>query len=203
MTRRKLIEQMLPSKVKNIAGMKFGMLTATQFIETTINGAWWECICECGVVKKFKVGSLTSGNSKSCGCRTKAALKAANTTHGFSRTPTHKCWRNMVMRCTNPSNKAYSHYGGRGISVCESWLTFENFLADMGPKPDGMTLDRINNNADYEPSNCKWATVKDQVRNRRMTIMYEGKPLAQIAEETGENYFTIYSRFKKHGTPYK
>lgn len=96
------------------------------------------------------------------------------TRHGLSRTPTYKCWRDMITRCTNQNNKYYSKYGGRGIKVCDSWLLFINFYRDMGLKPVNKTLDRINNNGNYEPSNCRWATVRQQNANKTPKYDYLG-----------------------------
>lgn len=89
------------------------------------------------------------------------------TTHGMSRTPLYRVWDSMVRRCTNPSHKKWRLYGGRGITICERWLKFENFYADMGETPTGLTLDRIDNTKDYEPGNCRWATYSEQNKNRR------------------------------------
>ena len=109
----------------------------------------------------------------------------------------------MVARCTNPKVAYFKHYGGRGITVCERWKDYLNFLADMGECPDGYSIERINNDLGYSPDNCKWIPKRSQARNTRNALRFEGKPLAQIAEETGIHYDTLYYRLKKHGTPFK
>lgn len=118
--------------------------------------------------------------------------------HGMSETRIHYCWMAMRSRCERPTNHAYANYGGRGIKVCERWQTFENFLADMGPMPDSMELDRINVNGDYEPGNCRWATPRDQSRNKRnnLLIEYDGRTqcLTAWAEELGIAKCTLYRR---------
>lgn len=132
------------------------------------------------------------------------ALRHGHTTHD-GESPTYSAWMAMKGRCLNPANKWYRNYGGRGITVCSRWLeSFENFLSDMGKRPDSMTLERINNDGNYEPSNCRWASRKEQARNMRTNhlIEYRGvtKPLAVWAEELGVNGFALLTRLRRGWT---
>lgn len=151
--------------VKIGAGERFGSMTVMGPAPTDKHGrAWCMCRCDCGKEKAAPAGRLRNGAVKTCGCgRAKHATK-----HGLYGTPEHKTWRSMLARCGSPGNHGWRWYGGRGIVVCEWWRTFENFLADMGPKPSpGHTIDRINSDGNYESSNCRWATWDQQVANRR------------------------------------
>jgi hypothetical protein len=124
--------------------------------------------CECGVIKSVMYNYIKSGRSKSCGCYSIELLKERRIKHSLSNSSEYRSWLSMKTRCTNPNLKQWKDYGGRGITVCPEWLnSFQNFYNDMGKRPDGKTLDRINNNKGYEPSNCRWATSKEQTQNRR------------------------------------
>jgi len=149
---------------------KFGRWTVIKRLENTEYGnTRWLCECECGNSKKLLGGRLVSGGSQSCGClRRDNLIKHGHAMKGLiSRTYT--TWISMLQRCNNSKNRNYRHYGGRGIKVCERWLKFENFLEDMGERPEDLTLERENNDGNYEPGNCKWITQKKQCRNNRHT----------------------------------
>ncbi len=124
-----------------------------------------------------------------------------NTKHGMFGTPTYTTWGQMIQRCTNPKSKEYPRYGARGIKVCERWRKFENFLADMGLKPAGLSLERVNNDGDYEPDNCKWATPLEQSRNRSNVIQFthKGKTqnLTDWARESGIPKSTLHRWYKQ------
>lgn len=123
--------------------------------------------------------------------------------HGFGNTPTYRSWAGMIQRCTNFSDPRYKDYGGRGILVCNRWRSFQNFFKDMGNRPEGTTLDRIDNNGNYEPENCRWATPKEQSRNTSFNhlITHNGKTqsLVSWADETGINQRTLYARISRLG----
>lgn len=154
-----------------------------------------ECVCECGANRLIHRSNLTSGKTTSCGCKKSEKIAKARTTHGMHGTPTYSSWSSMLTRCNNKNSKAYKNYGARGIKVCERWSLFENFLQDMGEKPKkGMSIDRIDNQGNYEPGNCKWASAKEQCSNTRRTkltkkLVYEiragEKNKKDVMHETG------------------
>jgi hypothetical protein len=153
-------------------GQIFSRLRVVEIVSTG-RKAKWLCICACGTERTIRRDALIQGTTKSCGCLVREHLKRGQerTTHGDCRqrpTPEYRAWRGMKTRCMNPKKQHYERYGGRGITVCERWISnYEFFLADMGRKPSPKhSLDRINNNGNYEPSNCRWATKKEQIANR-------------------------------------
>lgn len=151
------------SNKPDLVGQKFGKWTVLKRVYHPKQNARYLCQCECGTEKEQFAYDLRGDKVHSCAhCRLK--------THGMSYTSTFRIWQGILSRCLNQKLKAYPYYGGRGIKVCESWLKFENFLADMGERPNKLSIDRINNDGDYEPSNCRWATTKEQHQNRRVTI---------------------------------
>jgi len=198
-------------KLIDLTGQRFGRwLVVEKADQPDKDGqSIWKCLCDCGAVGLIRGNPLRKGKSQSCGClaaemaRGRARLAPNAETHGCTKgriqTAEYRIWSGMIKRCTNEKCKAYKNYGGRGIRVCERWLKFENFLADMGERPEGKTLDRYpNNDGNYEPGNCRWATPKEQNNNRRdnMFVHHNGahKTLQQLADEFDINPATLRSR---------
>jgi hypothetical protein len=176
-----------------IAGQKFNRLTATKRVGTTKdNKAIWLFECDCGRATLVTAKEVKRGHVKSCGCLQREAVVRLNVkrkTHGMKGTPEYQAWASMKNRCTNPKDKVFEDYGSRGITVCDRWMeSFENFIIDMGPRPIGTTfggkpeysLDRINNDGNYEPGNCRWATRKQQTNNRRRFRAIEKFSIAEL-----------------------
>lgn len=170
-----ILFQQIPinKKFHNITGMVFGYLTVLGLGESVTNRSGntcykWFCRCSCGKVAVVRSTNLKSGNTTSCGCfRVKVSTDRVKT-HSKSSSATYSTWSSMISRCTNKNEFSFKNYGGRGISVCSRWLnSFESFLMDMGERPPGCSIDRMDNNGNYEPGNCRWSTDVEQCRNKR------------------------------------
>lgn len=190
--------------VKNKIGDVFGLLTIIAPADPYVrNKTRWLCRCTCGREITTYQSHLRQGTAKSCGCTREAARLKAITAHGQSRSSIYKNWSAMKIRCSNPNHESYPDYGGRGITVCERWEKFENFLADMGERPTPKhEVDRIDNDKGYSPENCRWATRKEQNRNKRdnrfITINNETKCLSEWCEIYGTTFMLVETRLK-HG----
>lgn len=185
---------------RDLVGSTFGRWVVTSFSYRNKHGvAHWVCVCVCGEKRIVRGSHLKSGASASCGCYKRERQVARLTTHGLSDTPEYQTWEGVLQRCRNTKHHKYSSYGGRGITVCDSWLKFENFYADMGERPsERHSLDRRDNNGPYCKDNCRWATRKEQQNNRRVNRLLthngETRTLSQWAEITGVAYDTLMHR---------
>lgn len=191
---------------KHIVGRKFGRLSVVSRDEK--RGKYWLCRCDCGTEKPVRQDHLLGNKTLSCGClHSEQASKRAKKMHhaniktGLSKSSTYQIWCNMKQRCQNPNASAWKDYGGRGIQVCDRWRTFENFLLDMGVRREGMTLDRYpDNDGNYEPGNCRWATRREQQNNRRVnrfiTIGTTRMTVGQAAEKYGIPWKLLDARLK-------
>ena len=190
----------------DMTGMKYGLLTALRPVGSDRQAnIVWECRCDCGSIIIVNGSSIRQGNTKSCGCFKRSHLIKMCTTHGRCNHPSFKTWKGMFDRCNNPNIPGYKNYGGRGIKVCKRWENIENFIADMGKKPSARhSIDRIDNDGDYMPENCRWATWETQQRNKRdnLVLTHNGKTMcvAAWADETGINRYTLYTRLKRGWT---
>lgn len=192
--------------VRDLSGQKFGRWTVIARAENyKSGGAQWRVRCDCSAERVHRGMTLTQGGSTSCGCWNRelrrAICIARNTTHGLAGTPEHYIWQNMRGRCNTPSAVGFENYGGRGIRVCERWSSFENFLADMGPRPSPKhSIDRDDVNGHYEPGNCRWATREEQANNTRRNhrLTHDGRTMTvmQWSRATGIHRKTIERRLE-------
>lgn len=186
----------MPTTCKDFTGVRFGRLTAIRWVSS--RPTRWLCRCDCGNEKAINVEVLKKGKAQSCGCLRSEVLAKLRHRHGFcasrsegERNPKriYSVWCAMLRRCNNPHCRDYPNYGGRGIKVCDRWMEFTNFLADMGETEKGLTLDRIEVDGNYEPGNCRWVSRKDQCRNMRRNrhLTAFGKTMLRVDWETNLN----------------
>jgi hypothetical protein len=189
-------------RFRDLTGERFGRLLVLQK-----NGynkhhqLYWLCECECGNRKSVLGFVLGRGECNSCGCLKKESIAKVNFSHGMAATPIYRIWRSMMQRCCDKNSHAYDRYGGRGINVCNKWQTFEGFYKDMGDKPKGMSLERLNNDGDYCLENVVWADAKAQANNRRSNVVLEhnGKKqnMQQWCDELNLKIGTVWARINR------
>jgi hypothetical protein len=197
------------SKFVDLTGMKFGRLTVLRQSGYCKNGkkkqSQWECICDCGKIVNKPVSSIKQGKTKSCGCLFGDVMKATFVKHGETGTRLYEIWSHMRRRCLRPSDPAYKNYGGRGIAACKEWddyTVFREWALSHG-YADNLTIDRKDNDGNYEPSNCKWSTMKEQSNNRRsnhlLTLGGITKNINQWSESIGIGRTVIKGRINNYG----
>ena len=191
-----------------MVGKTFSRLTVTSRGNGRIHGTrkrtTWICKCSCGKIVEIDDSSLCKKKSAttSCGCYAKEVTSKVcidrNLTHGRSKDRVYKIWFGIIRRCTDSTRKDFNRYGGRGIAICDRWLKFENFLEDMGECPSGCSVERDRVNGNYEPSNCRWATTKEQANNKRSNKIFivngESLTLMQVSEKFNINYRRLQTR---------
>lgn len=200
MPRQKLSEKMekkADAQRKKVRGQTFGSLTVIEIDPDNgggRKGTYWRCSCSCGGSRSIRLDQLTKTDNPSCGCQIFKNMSDATVKHGFKGKTEYHIWNGMKQRCLNSKNRNYRFYGALGIKVCDRWLKFENFLADMGRRPHGLTLDRIESSGNYEPGNCRWATYKLQENNRKDSLHLD---FFGIAEKMGITYGAARQRWRR------
>lgn len=188
-------------KFQDLTNQKFNRLLVLEKSNTKVSGRIaWKCLCDCGGVATILGKNLKSGNTTSCGCR--LSENKSQFKHGLSDSKIYSIWAGILARCNNPKDTGYAYYGGKGVTVCDRWKVFENFLEDVGfPPTDDSSIDRINVNGNYEPHNVRWATLLQQARNKRNTVYwgYKGviKPSTEWAELLGISYDRLYNHIER------
>ncbi len=194
---------------EDLSGRRYGRWTVISEGQPRYHGKsriiYWTCRCDCGVIREVCGNTLKNGDSTSCGCFHNEVTGRINRRHGKTGSRVYRIWQNMLNRCRREKDEFWHCYGGRGITVCERWKVFENFLDDMGEPPGGLSLERIDSNGPYSPENCRWASMKEQQRNRRNNhlLCLNGKSqcLSAWAEELGMKVNVIQMRLA-HGWPF-
>lgn len=188
----------MPRLVFDHTGLRYGRLVVLErcYDHPYNHAIRWVCKCDCGKMVTRTSSALKHGHSTSCGCWS----REKKTTHDLSHSPTYRTWRSMLARCYDPKNPSYRFYGGRGITVCDGWKSFQYFVDDMGIRPDKHTLDRINVHGNYNPENCRWATAKQQARNRTDTKLVthngQSRTLVEWSEIYGIKTVTLIKRLR-------
>lgn len=190
--------------IKDLTGQKFNMLTVLSL--DSRDPVYWKCRCDCGGITRVQTSNLKRGRVKSCGCLS----RKGNPTHHLRHTKLYSKYAGILRRCYNKNEKCYKNYGGRGISVCDEWLSsfvsFYEWAINNGYQ-EGLSIDRIDNNGDYCPENCRWVDNKTQANNRRSNRLYtmngETKNLSQWCKQYGMEYTVVRNRIVKHGWPFE
>ena len=196
----------MPNPLSIQIGERYGRWTIIKAVPSYKKVRRFQCKCDCGTIRDVNITTIVHGKSKSCGCSNKERAKYLNYKNGLYKTRLHCIWQNMTQRCYNPKREEYSRYGGKGISICEEWhhdfKSFYDWSIDNG-YADNLSIDRINGSGNYEPSNCRWATISQQncnlSSNHLITYCGETKPIAVWSRELGFNHKTLEKRIKKWG----
>lgn len=193
----------------NIMKEKYGLLTPIEYSHSKNkkSNQFWLFKCDCGNEKISRLYDVKNGKINSCGCLHKRQLaerNKSNSKHGYFGTPTYDCWANIIDRCCNPNSSNYNAYGDKGITMCQKWRqSFEEFLKDMGERPEGFSIDRIDVYGNYEPNNCRWANAKTQANNRtnnrKINFNNQNLNLSEWSDITGIKPTTISKRIDKYG----
>lgn len=199
-----IIQEIAKERIIDMTGKRFGRLEVIEMVPRIGKEIIkWKCLCSCGNIHIVSRLDLTSGDVKSCGCLKRERDQTFSKTHGLSREGIYGVWCNMKSRCYNKSSQDYPYYGGRGIFIVNEWHDFKKFYDDMHPRPEGATIERIDNNGPYCKTNCRWATRVDQANNKRnnLLITFDGKTktLAQWSKDTGIKSHTLRSRIYEYG----
>lgn len=193
----------MPAPVFTPVGTRYGRLVLQREIRVVRHPVLWECLCDCGAITTKRRIDVVSGNTLSCGCLRIESRQTATAKHHMTESKEYRSWCHMKERCSNPNEKMFHRYGGRGITVCDRWLrSFENFYADVGPAPSPLhSIDRIENDGNYEPGNVRWAVKSEQARNRSTTRIIEchgeRRSVIEWSELSGIPFAVLMCRLKR------